>query len=91
MSRFAAQPTPNPNSLKFTRSDGERFLETGMLSCTRIEQAAEHPLAAAIFSVPGVAGFFALPDFITVTREAGASWNTLVPAVEEALEAYFPA
>lgn len=88
---FTAQPTPNPNSLKLTRSDGGRFLEGGMVSCTRIEQAAEHPLAALLFSIPGVAGLFVLPDFLTVTREPGASWDTLLPEVESALADYLAA
>ncbi len=89
MSRFTTQPTPNPNSLKVMRTDGGRFIESGLASYTSLAQAASDPLAIALFSLPGVAGLFIVPDFLTVTRLPGTQWETLMPAVEQVLEAHF--
>ena len=81
-----AQPTPNPNSLKLVRRDGRPFLPGGeMRSFTSFADAAADPLGIALFAVPGVAGVFVLPAFLTVTKTAEASWDNVLPAVEAAL------
>lgn len=90
MSAFVAAPTPNPNSLRLTRRDGRPVLPPeslpgGMLSATSPEQAAELPIALALLSIPGIAGVFALADFLTVTRSPGTAWDALLPAVEAVL------
>lgn len=89
MPRYSAQPTPNPNSLKLVRTDGGTFIDKGLVSCKSMAEAAAHPLAAALFSLPGVEGLLVLPQFLTVTRAEGAAWDTVLPAVEAALDAYY--
>lgn len=86
---FTTQPTPNPNSLKIVRTDGGPML-TGapMLTAATLAEAAGHPFTMALFALDGVAGVFALPTFLTVTRTPGADWNALVPEVEAVLRQF---
>ena len=91
MSAYLASPTPNPNSLRLVRRDGRPVLPPdalpgGMLNATRLEDTADAPIAAALLSIPGVAGVFAMADFLTITRDPGAAWDALLPAVEAALD-----
>ncbi len=83
--RFRTSPTPNPNSLKVERADGGPFLESGMRSFTSAAQATGDPLGEALFAVPGVAGVFALPGFVTITKTPEAAWKAVMPDVEAAL------
>lgn len=82
------EPTPNPNSLKFT-AGGLAFISSGMESFNSPEQAAGHPLGEPLFQIPGVANVFALPHFLTVTKQPDADWNEIIPQVEQVLHAYF--
>ncbi len=45
---------------------------------------ADTPFAQAVFAAPGVVNLFGVNDFVTVTREPGASWDPIVAAVEAA-------
>ncbi len=90
MPAFETHPTPNPNSVKIT-TDAESFIESGMAAFNSAQEAAGHPLGERLFAVPGVANVFVLPQFVTVTRHPAATWDALLPAVEEALRAYFAA
>lgn len=78
------EETPNPNALKFTCS--VPTTSKGTLSFQTAESAEGHPLGAALFQIAGVRTVFAARDFVTITREAGASWDTIVPATERALK-----
>jgi hypothetical protein len=49
------------------------------------EEAARHPLGAALWAIDGVAGVFAVRDFVTVTRTPEASWESLSPRVAAAI------
>lgn len=88
MPKIQVSPTPNPESLKFTLSKGH-FIESGMESFNSAEEADEHPLGHRLFSLPGVANVFILPQFVTITKHPAADWDLLVPKIEHALEAYF--
>ncbi len=75
-------PTPNPDAMKFT-------LDTTlpeMLNVASADAAANHPFAAAVFAVDGVASIFGVNDFVTVTRQPGADWDPIVAAVVAAAE-----
>ena len=85
MPDVTAHPTPNPNSLKFTL-DGARFTEEKHLAFTTPEEAAEHPLGNALFAVRGVTNVFIVPDFATITKHPAASWDLIVPAVEQIVQ-----
>lgn len=83
-----AEPTPNPDAMKFTLNriivDG-RHGET----YTTAEQAFLSPLARRLLALPGVAGVFLLRDFVTIKRAPGADWSPLSTAVETALREHF--
>ncbi len=90
MPPFTIQPTPNPNSLKFT-STGPPFLEGGMLACANAEEASAHPLSAALFDVEGVYNVLVLPPFVTVTKHPDADWNAMLPRIEAILSDHLAA
>lgn len=77
------QPTPNPNSMKFTLD--RKVVESGSKSYMNKEAAEESPLARALFEVEGVASLFMLGNFITVNKEPQAAWEDLVPKIEDVL------
>lgn len=79
------QPTPNPAAMKFTAE--QRLVEgKGSKSYYNAEQAAEDPVAAAVFAVDGVENVFMADDFLTVTKQAAADWSALGPRVIAAME-----
>lgn len=41
----------------------------------------------ALLAIPGVASIFGVVDFVTVTRESGADWDSIVAAVVDAATA----
>jgi hypothetical protein len=85
MSHIRYQPTPNPNAGKFTV--GRKLIEgRGSRSYFTPEQAAADPVGAALFELNGVASVFMVDDFVTVTKDAAADWNELVPRVTDTLE-----
>ncbi|HEY8496660.1 MAG TPA: NifU N-terminal domain-containing protein [Limnochordales bacterium] len=82
-----ADPTPNPNAYKFTL---DRFVTTGgSRSFANADQAAADPLAARLFAIEGVRALFFLNNFITVTKDPAHSWESLVPAIIEAIQDHF--
>lgn len=78
-----AESTPNPDAMKFSAS--VPVAPRGALSFDSAEAAAAHPLGRAVFAVDGVRSMFAVNDFVTVTRRAGADWSELVPRIERAI------
>ena len=84
MPSLQAEPTPNPNSLKFT-TDAGPFLDGGMAAYTSAAEAEEDPLARALFAISGVADVFVTPQFVTVSKAPGADWAAVKPDVEAVL------
>lgn len=85
--QIVVQPTPNPNSAKFTL---DRMVSEGKSQTFNSpEEAADSPLAGAIMAVPGVTMVFVLNNFITVGKEPSANWQDLVPQVEEAIRKFY--
>jgi len=80
-------PTPNPNALKFQldrpSTDGatQTFREGA--------DPAASPLGAAIFELGGVTNVFLTADFVSVTVESAADWDTLMPRVIETIQSHF--
>jgi hypothetical protein len=70
-------PTPNPNAMKFTLD----VTLDEMVDVRSADAAAGNPLAERIFAIPGVVMLFGTADFLTVSREEGADWDAIVPAV----------
>lgn len=56
----------------------------GTINFGSADAAAGHPFASAVFQTEGVASIFGVNDFVTVTRNPGADWDTIIAAVEEA-------
>jgi Fe-S cluster biogenesis protein NfuA len=80
------EATPNPATLKFL--PGRPVLSHGTLDMRDREQAAQSPLAARLFDIPGVGGVFFGSDFISITRTSG-EWQQLKPAILGAIMAHF--
>ena len=72
-------PTPNPDALKFTLD-----VTLGTMINVASSDEADTDFAQAVFAAPGVVNLFGVNDFVTVTREPGASWDPIVAAVEAA-------
>lgn len=77
------QPTPNVNALKFIVN--RRLTEGRSQTFRTAQEAGASPLAATLLAIPGVVQVFFLNDFITVTREPTANWETIAPEVERLL------
>ena len=78
-------PTPNPNAGKFTVN--RKVVEgASSKSFYNADDAADHPLASALFELEGVASLFMVDDFITVTKTPDADWQALIPQVQAAIE-----
>ena len=76
--------TPNPQAGKFTVG---RSLVEGRRGMTfdSPEAAAGNPVAARLLDEPGVRSVFIVADFVTVTKDPGATWADLAPRVQAAL------
>lgn len=79
----SAEETPNPNARKFNCS--VKVTEKGSLSFSSAEEAASHPLGQALFALEGVKSVFAVNDFVTVTKDDGATWSKLQPQLISAI------
>lgn len=81
MATASPSATPNPNALRFSLD-----VTIGQpLSASSPADAGDNALLTALLAIDGVASVFATADFITVTRNPGADWETIVPAVQEAV------
>jgi hypothetical protein len=82
------QPTPNPNAGKFTLN--RKVIEDSTSkSFYNADDAADHPLASALFELEGVVSLFMVEDFVTVTKAAETGWESLIPKVQAVLEQVF--
>ena len=81
------EATPNPATLKFL--PGKVVMQDGTAEFRSEDEAASaSPLAAKLFSIPGVTGVFYGYDFITVTKD-GPDWQHLKPAILGAIMEHF--
>jgi Fe-S cluster biogenesis protein NfuA len=80
------EPTPNPNAMKFVLKEPLTWGITR--SYDNAAQAADDPLAAALFDVEHVTNVFYVDHWITVTQDGQADWpellRELAPAIREA-------
>lgn len=76
--------TPNPNALKFTV-----FVDVGGPTTVVAGQATDDDTGAALVAIDGVTSVFMTADFVTLTKEPEASWETIAPPATEILEARF--
>ncbi len=67
--------TPNPQALKFILN--EKLLDKVTRSFKTKEEAANDPLAKAIFELEGVVSVFYMDRFITIEKEPEVSWGKI--------------
>lgn len=73
------ETTPNPNTLKFL--PGQEVLGARTAFFTDKENAAQSPLASALFVLPDIRAIFFGSDFVTVTKTEASSWEILKPQI----------
>ncbi len=83
---ITVEPTPNPNSLKF--SWGAVIVDNGPFDFSSAESASDSPLAQALFCQQGVVGVFIGADFVTVTKHPNVAWELLQVMVSGALKSH---
>ena len=80
------EPTPNPNAMKFVLKEPLTWGITR--SYDNAGQAADDPLAAALFDIEHVTNVFYVDHWITVTQDGQADWQELMrklaPPIREA-------
>ncbi len=81
--------TPNPATLKFL--PGRDVMGQRTADFASPDAAARSPLAAAIFTLPGVTRVFLGGDFITVTKDDEVAWQALKPQVLGTIMEHFVA
>ena len=80
----AAEPTPNPNAMKFSVGrpvGGPATFSSG--------QETDDPVGSGLLDIDGVASVFMTADFVTVTKEAEADWDDISPRATAVLESHF--
>lgn len=81
------EQTPNPATLKFL--PGRIVLDSGTADFPNVESAGRSPLARRLFDVTGVSRVFLGNDFVTVTKEDGADWQVIKPALLGAIMEHY--
>lgn len=79
-----AEPTPNPNAMKFTvgRPVG------GPGTYSRGDDPDEEYLSA-LLALDGVTSVFLTADFVTLSKSPDGSWDVIAPEASEILENHF--
>ncbi len=70
------EPTPNPNAMKFVLKEPLTWGVSRAFDAA--DQAANDPLAAALFEIPHVTNVFYVDTWLTVTQDGGADWPALL-------------
>lgn len=83
-----AQPTPNPNALKFilnteVKSEGKSSFKT-------VDEAEHVPMVIELFKIRGVDQIHLFQNSVTVTKFSYEDWEVLEPKVEETLAKAIP-
>src|SRR3989338_8976690 len=73
---ISAQPTPNPNTLKFVVNTV--LFDEGTANFPNKESAVGSPLAEDLFKHPEVSGVFIGMNFISITKTQDADWTKIV-------------
>lgn|SRR5690625_398182 len=81
-----AEPTPNPNAIKFT-TDKVIFEGTDSIAVMPGE-TSEHEILNELMTLDGVDNVFGYQNFITVNKHFDVEWEDLTPKVIEVMEKY---
>lgn len=80
MKIIAVEPTPSPNTMKFTLSEELPQGTANNYNRDKLEEAPE--FVKEIFKIEGVKGLYHVADFIAVDRHPKAEWQNILPAVK---------
>lgn len=69
------EATPNPDVMKFL--PGREVSPGAAHDYRKAEDAAQSPLASALFAHDFIKGVFLGPDFIAITRDGGKDWEMI--------------
>jgi len=83
------ETTPNPHSLKFI--PGITVLEGAPIHFASVREAANSPLAQALFTIPEVSSVFLGSDFITISKDPASEWHIIKPDILSVIMEHFVA
>lgn len=78
--KIMIQGTPNPNALKFVLNVPVKTL--GNVTYRTAEDCHKNPLARKIFSIPNISEVYIFDNYITVTQDGSADWDTIEDKVK---------
>ncbi len=79
--KLMIQSTPNPNALKFVLNVPVKT--EGKVTFKSAANAKNNPLAAALFTVPNVTEVYFFDNYITVTQDGNAEWDTIEEQIKK--------
>ncbi|MDA0691637.1 MAG: NifU N-terminal domain-containing protein [Nitrospinae bacterium] len=79
--------TPNEHAMKYTLNCNA--IESGYKTYKNAGEAADCPVAKALFAIDGVEQVFLMTDFVTVNKKADAKWSGMEAAVLAAIKASY--
>lgn len=79
-----AQPTPNPNALKFVVG-----VDVGGPQTYVAGAEIDDPTAAELVALEGVTSVFMTADFVTISKTPESAWETIEPDATRILTARY--
>jgi hypothetical protein len=81
MKIISVEPTPSPNTMKFTLNES---LEQGKANNYTLKNIQDAPVfMQEIFEVEGVKGVYHVADFLAVERNPKVDWQVILPKVRQ--------
>lgn len=87
MAAIESERTPNPDSLKFTDTEG-RFFHDDIVAISSQDEANRHALGEQLFAIAGVDDVFITPEFVTVSKDSSVEWDEVKSDIESTLAGY---
>ena len=88
MYNVIAEPTPNPQSMKFVvhQNSAPASLTQEPVAFVDSNESKGSPLAEKLFGFPWMAGVFIGENFVTITKQDWVDWDVLVEPLRALLE-----
>ncbi len=81
--RIMIQSTPNPNALKFVLNVPVKT--EGNVTYKNAKDCGDNVLAKAIFSISNISEVYFFDNYITVTQDGHADWDTLEDQIKKTI------
>jgi len=81
---ISVEPTPNPNAMKFTVGT-----PVGGPATFKPDDSTELPWISSIFENGNVVQVFIASDFISVTKNENAVWDTMIDNITNTIKNHF--